>query len=144
MRLWPLRVGRLPPGRGFDKVGGLSGTSYQVFLFLLLNPAVVLLFHGKQSEAKDSGLCPGGAQVIPPSGGAGGRWARATGSGRGGRSAGSLVPSVPPSTHREGENAACSGSSPLGPEPSQALGKDSAARQRPRAPVEEESAGSES
>lgn len=68
MRLWPLLVGTLLPGLSFDKVDGPSGTSYQVFLFLLLNPAVVLLFHGKQSEAKVSGLCPWGAQAIPSRG----------------------------------------------------------------------------
>ena len=45
MRLWPLPVGTLLPGISFDKADGPSGTSYQVFL---LNPAVVLLFRGKQ------------------------------------------------------------------------------------------------
>lgn len=33
MRLWPLPVGTLLPGIGFDKADRPSGTSYQVFLF---------------------------------------------------------------------------------------------------------------
>lgn len=74
MRLWPLPVGTLLPGISFDKADGPSGTSYQVFL---LNPAVVLLFRGKQ-QGQVSGLRPsGGTRAILSPGrgwGVGGRW----------------------------------------------------------------------
>lgn len=59
MRLWPLLVGTQLPEISFDKADGPSGTSYQVFLLFLLNPAVVLLFHGKQSGAKVASVLGG-------------------------------------------------------------------------------------
>lgn len=59
-------MGALLPETGFDKVDGLSGTSYWVPLPSLLNLAVVLFFRGRQGGDKESGLWPQLAQAIRP------------------------------------------------------------------------------
>lgn len=150
MRLWPLPVRTPLPGLSFDKADGPSGTSYQVFLLFLLNPAVVLLFHGKQSGAKVSGLCPWGGHRPSHLPGGQGKGRSGTGDAgpghrqwRGGCLAGSLAPvchlahTVTMTTRTT--PAAC----PVGLVPSQALDKDNSAQQHWRPPFTEDSAGSE-